>query len=776
MINRFVVLCGMAALLLAPLAPACAAAMEDRAPVRSLRVELAGQEHNAIKTSWPGIGCWFWTAGEFQPDGYQRFLDLHEQHSGFGLLTTSIRHPVEVTDPKVHDQIKAAAVYARARGMGIVMDLDVRLARQAFMDKHPDELQEIVRLREVALPGAGETTLAVEPINLGDHYTFRARGYDSVSARVLRVYSYVAGPDGIASDTVRDITSRCQVPQADAEGVRVAIPCTAADAGRTACVLAAFTLFTPDIFAPHLVEFERGILKQYADAPLAGACKDEWGFPGRFGPRTDDLFYSRFMAGEYAQRRPGHELERDLLLMAKGEKGGIGPRTAAINHYMEMNWQRNSAVETAFYGAIKEVFGPEAMSATHPTWFSYPSDNEVFKNGLDWWAVRRDLAQTDEAAPFCVRTALAKKWHSPLWYNMYYDGALPPYEEDLWRHVLGGGRINFHPLWPHPWEKLTTSLLASRLLAADARVRLLNYISTAPVDCPAAVIFGHPAAINWAGPGFADAGLAVANGLWAEGYYADLIPSSEIAMENLKLAKDGSLQYGPQRYAAAVLYHPQYERPAVAKFFCKTAAGGRTALLRVGDWTTDFEGRAFDASTGLPPQMKPVDAAAAVQQVMAHLKAAGVMPQTTCTMRGATASMMPKPSGQCRLLDGTVILASGEHDVMGDPIQRTIQVTPRLSSGQGGHAITFDAIGVAAVRLDKDGHVAALAAGGLKNFQADDLTIELPARADVALWRDAKGTWQGVLQGYDGSVPDALARVTRNWIRLHLPNALPPSD
>ena len=31
--------------------------------------------------------------------------------------------------------------------------------------------------------------------------------------------------------------------------------------------------------------------------------------------------------------------------------------------------------------------------------------------------------------------------------------------------------------------------------------------------------------------------------------------------------------------------------------------------------------------------------------------------------------MMPKPSGWCRLLDGTVILASGEKDVMGDPIQ-----------------------------------------------------------------------------------------------------------
>ena len=108
--------------------------------------------------------------------------------------------------------------------------------------------------------------------------------------------------------------------------------------------------------------------------------------------------------------------------------------------------------------------------------------------------------------PFCVRTALAKKWHSPLWYNMYYDGSIKAYEEDLWRHALGGGRMNFHPLWPHPWEKLTTSLLSGKLLAADCRVRLLNYISTAPIDCPVAVVFGHPSALNWAGAGLADAG------------------------------------------------------------------------------------------------------------------------------------------------------------------------------------------------------------------------------------------------------------------------------
>jgi len=438
---------------------------------------------------------------------------------------------------------------------------------------------------------------------------------------------------------------------------------------------------------------------------------------------------------------------------------------------MEMNWQRNAEVETAYYKSIKQVFGPQAMSATHPTWFPDPATKEeVFKNGLHWWAARRDLAQTDETTPFCARTALAKKWHSPIWVNMYYDRSLDSYQEDLWRHALGGGRINFHPVYPYgtdaPADHLTTSLLGDRVLAADCRVRLLNFISTAPIDCPVAVVFGHPAALNWAGSGLADVGMTIANALWAAGYYADLIPSSEIAAENLKLARDGTLQYGPQRYAAAVLYHPEYERAAVARFFRKAAARGKTTLFQVGGWSRVFEGRPFDAAAEMPAQMKVLTAADAAQESIAALQTRGLTPQTTCTPRGShfTTSMMPRASGECRLLDGTVILASGENDVMGDPIQRTILI--------GGRELTFDAVGIAAVRLDRSGRVEALAAGGLKKFVSRDLPLELAERADVALWRNRRGQWQGVLQGCSGPTPGPLTQITTNWTRLRLPEPM----
>jgi hypothetical protein len=743
------------------------AGADKPAMLRSLQVELPGQEQNAIKTSWPGIGCWFWSEEEFKPEGWKRFLDLHAKHSACQFLTTSIRHPVEVTDPEVHDRIKAAAEYARGLGLEIVMDLDVRLARGAFERRHPGEMQEIVRWREVALGGPGEAALTVEPINLGDHYTYRARGYDSIAARVLRVYSYVAGPQGIARGSVEDITDRARVEQADAKGVRVSIPANDGDSGRTACVLAAFTLFTPDVFAPHLIEFERNILRQYADVPLAGACKDEWGFPGRHDLSLDGLYFSRPMAEAYARRRPGRDLARDLLLMVKGEAGRQSERAAAINHYMDLYWRRNAEVENAFYDSIKQVFGPTAMSGTHPTWYPYPDRREVFKNGLSWWACRRDLAQTDEGTPYAARTALAKKWHSPLWYNMYYERSVKSYEEDLWRHALGGGRMNFHPLWPHPTQTLTTSLLSGPLLAADARVRLLNTISTAPIDCPAAVVFGHPAALNWAHAGFADMGMAVADRLWEEGYYADLIPTSEISEGHLVLAPDGRVQYGPQRYAAVILVQPQYERPAMAEFFRAAAAAGKTALFRVGEWTMDFEGNVFAGHDALPAVMAPADAAAVADRAIERMKTAGIEPQTRCAPRSTgdfPVSMMPLPSGRCRLLDGTVILASGEKNVMGDPIRTAIAVN--------GRDMAFDAVGVAAARLDKEGHLEALAAGGLKSFRGGGLTIELPERLDLALWRGREGGWRGVLHGWTGPIPAELMTITHDWLRTAAPQPL----
>ena len=737
--------------------------------LRSVTVNLPGQEHTRIKTTWPSLGCWFWTDDELQGDGYRRFLDLHERHSSFGLLTTSLRCRGQLTDPAIHAQIKAASRYARDKGMGLVLDLDARLARESFARRYPDALQQIVLLREFSLDACGNAGVSVAAPKFADHYTFGRRGYDVVSSDVLGVFSYHK-VDGLAeADSIVDISERALTTQIGRE-LDVAVSCDERDAGRTACALVAVTYFTPAVFAPQLLSFQRELLEQYADASLAGACKDEWGFPGRFATSSSELWYSPFMADAYEERRPGRSLLRDMLLMAIGERGREGERVAAINHYMEMCRLRHGETEADFHRGVREVLGPKALTASHATWFPYPGRREVFKNGLSWWIAPRDLAQTDEETPFCVRTALAKKAGSPLWYNMSYAESLEGYRDQLWSSVLAGGRLNFHPRWPLPMKELGTSLLGGNLLRAAQRVQLLDYISTAAVDCPVAVVFGHPASLNWAGAdgrsgtkSFAKVGMAICDKLWEAGVYADLIPSSEITNGSLQIDADGFVRYGEQRYSALVLYQPEYERRSIADFFAGAAKRGKTALYRCGEWTKDFEGRSFAASANLPPSMESLsDETDCANAVISDFWRRRIGVQAAGELKRAhfETSIAPKPRGRCRLLDGTVILAAGEQDVMGDPIRETIRVD--------GQSVRFDAIGVAAVRLDADGQVVALAAGGLRAFEAGSLSIDLEQRIDLALFREG-GEWRGIVHGLRGDLPAVLTDITRRWTRVRIP-------
>jgi len=730
-----------------------------------------------IRPQGQGLPCmavWGWTPEEFKPEGYRPFLDMVAKLSPYDLITTTIRAPlVEVTDESVYKQIKEGTAYARSLGIRIAFDLDVRLARRAFQKAYPDELQEMLRLREFDLKDGGEVSAAIASTDLGDHYTFRTTHYIPLSGRLVRVYSYLRWPQGIEPDSIEDITAKgCKVVAASEREVKVSIACGEATKGRKACVMAAFTHLTPDVFSPHLLEFQRAIIKRYADTGLAGVCKDEWGFPPCYDgcPAKNDYWFSKSLAEGYARRSGGRDLARDCLLMWAGEKGRVPERQAAINLFQEMCRARNGEIEDDFYKATKATFGPAAIVATHPTWYPYPGVQEFKKNGLDWWAATRDLAQTDEVTPYPCRTSLAKKWGSPVWINMYYSANRADYDKALWAHALGGGRINYHPVYPAPQQKgrnwAYDSLLRGGLMRGECRVRLLNFITKAPLDCPVAVVFGHACAMNWAGPHYADVGMALTDALWRAGFPTDLIPSSDIAC--LKLSDDGFVQYGPQRYAAVVLYQPEFEPPATAAFF-QRAAAGKSALFRLGNWAAGPDGKPFDGNAALPKAMAALaDAASCAKAVLTLLKERSITPQTGATERmvGFGYGMSAPPAaGRCRLIDGTAILLAGAKDVSGDPIQESFEIS--------GHKVAVDAIGVMGIRLAADGSVEALAAGGLKRIEVGAFKLALDPPADIALWRDAAGKWHGVLQDWAGPIPPGLSAFTADWLLLSVPSPLP---
>lgn len=722
-------------------------------------------ERHATTPPPPALACYFLHEPDLTPEGYRPFLEDAARLGHFTHLTTSLRLSTgELTDDYIHAAITDLSAYANSLGIGIVMDLDLRLAREAFQARYPDELQEMLRVREVSRADDTPTLIELHPETPSDHYTYKTKPYLPVAGRLLRVYAFDRGAEGIDPDSLVDITPACRVEQQDAQGVRVQIPAAATPLPCIAA-MAAFTHLTPDVYAPHLLAFQRELIQAYAQAGLAGACKDEWGFPPSFDgfAKHDDFWYSDAMARAYHERT-GRDLVTDILLMYSAQRGQDAARCAAINAYTAMNRERHTAIEADFYDAVKSVFGPGALVATHPTWYPQLDRREIIKNGLDWWSARRNYAQTDEVTPFCVRTALAKKWGHGVWYNMYYSSQKHDYETSLWTHALAGGRINYHPLYPveaqPPWNM--KALYEGGLMQGEARVRLLNWISPAPLDCPVAVVFGHAAATNWAGPAYEDTGLDIASALWKAGYYADLIPTTEFESRALRV-EDGQLAYGDQRYRAVVLYHPEFEDAALAAILQRIDPAN-TPVFVVGDWTRDAKGQPIAGNALLQDcTTRSPDNATCIAAVTARLKAT-LTPATPATAEigwDQKSAALP-PAGSVTLLDGTRLIVAGAQDPAGDPIHTTLEID--------GHAIDFDATGLAAVRLGGEGRVTAMAAGGLRRFEGPGLHLQLAMPLDMALWRDADEMLQGVVYT-ELPIPQPLLELTPHWRCLAPPIA-----
>jgi hypothetical protein len=649
----------------------------------------------------PEIYAWFWGEGEFAPGGYERFVDMIAGRSNFGLLTTSVRAPGrEITAAATHAQVASAVAYAHGRGLRVAFDLDVRLARGEFLRRFPDQQQWMLRVRRV---DAGAARMTIAPGHLSDHMT-GGKEYELLSDRLAAAFD-----NDLNSVPVR-------VVEQSAGGVTV-------EPGAAAIVVAAFEYRTPDVFAPALLEFQNSIYEQYRDIPLDGGMKDEWGFPPVFnrGPRDGDFWYSTAFAAAW-RAAGGGEMIHDCALMFAGLGGTLAERITAVDRYERLVLERNARIERHFYENVKRVWGASAFVGTHATWGIMPT-GDAFKNGYDWWQAPRDYGQTDEDWPYPIRTSLAKRWGQPVWFNQYYNTDAAAYAPELWRAARNGGRINFHPLYPgHGAPERDALLLASPVMRAEARVRLLNYVTRAPIDSPVAIVFNHRAALNWLEPHFGDLGCDYADELARLGYRADVIPSSEIGVGALRV-EDGFVTYGKQRYRAVVLLN---------------AEGGML----------DFAARAA-ASRTLAFQRGPSPAPGVYD---------GASPSRVARwLDGAMTAHPLQPKDLALLTDGTCILARGGHDPAGDPIDETFYC--------GNRKVAVRAAGVFAIRFNASGGIDALAASCLRHLDAGSTHIDLDTGLDVAVWHNAKGESEGVVQRA-ADVPVAVRTLAARWTRI----------
>ena len=696
----------------------------------------------------------------------------------WNMATLTLRSKPDLSDAITQERVKGYIERAHALGVKVFMDTDPRIARHEFLRRWPEDAQWEVRFEMAAADADGKAACTVRFPSHNDHMSAGStRPYEATDGRLTGVWAYRADAKGkVDPKSVRDAFPRttCETLEAEAgKPRRLVVRAEGLQAGERLCVQAEFRLYSADVFSPHLLPYTRELMERYKALGADGGMRDEWGFPPSAGEdfrRHRSFWTSRHYAAAYAKRTKGRKLGDDFLLFALDIAGRETERQAAIAAYMRLNYERNAAIERHFYENDKELFGRDVYVCKHPTWYPKVSWEEFMHNGLDWWAAPRDWAQSDEAAPVPAICGMTKKFGGANWLNEGYQSDSLFYAPIVWRYALAGGRMVFHPVFPanerfrakyrgpghtkmEYWAAKHTDILKDGALDAQCRIRLANLVSDAPIDCPAAVIFGHARVVNWADPAYLDWARRTAYGIWMKGYGTDVYPSSELEGTTFAAGADGRLAVGRQRYDAVVCAH--FSKEDAAAF--ARVVGNRALRTRV--FTMDAPGVAGAT------EIRDL-AGAEVAEALAKANAVRQTPIWTGTLpeEHGWDAVLPKPDGILRLTDGTQVRMKALKSVAGgDPIDGELEF-------DGGKKVSFAAEGVFAARLGADGSLEAVAGGALRRVSGPGFSCALEKPEDVALVRRADG-WHGVWQTKDasGGVPPALKRLAAKWTVLLRP-------
>ena len=654
------------------------------------------------------------------------------------MVTLTLRCAPDLNDPRTREKVREYARLAHERGIKVMMDVDPRIARHAFLAAHPDECERIVQVVRAKPDSKGKAIATAERSGqLNDHMSWgSSKAYDSTAASLLSGWAVRHGGSKrrvqpfVTAVTHNSCTAECTGLAPDEEFV----------------ALFEFRLYSIDVFSPLLMPYTRELMEAYRELGVDGAMKDEWGHPPSYS--FDPLFaknvahwYSPHFAEAYAKATGERVLADDLVDMTLGGPGA----EAMVDAYNRVNLERNVAIERHHYFTVKELFGDDTYVTKHSTWWGSLDWPEFRHDGLDWWQAKRDWAQTDETTAVPVMLSLSKKFGKG-WLNEGYQDAPEKYAEKLWQYALAGGRMVYHAVFPSSGPRYAAYSAREKTLAvkfdilkengavAQSRIRLANVLSSSMADSPLAFVFGHMNLMNWLKKDtYADWGGDKVAVLTSKGWLTDAYPSSEL--KNFSIDSEGWLRMGEQRYHALALYHPDIEDD---KAFCKALPSGmKTRIFRLAK--TD-----------------------GVAEIADFLESCGALRQPPVCENGSwDVNQYPRADGTLRLIDGTLERFKGMDSTAGDPIAGTLE--------PDGVKVSYRAVGFFGARA-KSGQVVAFGGAQVSEVDLPGLGLRLAEPEDFVLMRDSLG-WYGVLQRKNVHVPmpPELLAVTERWSLLAAP-------
>ena len=738
----------------------------------------------------PDVGC-FWS---FAPEGdsYKELVDAVAPYGAFDVLTITLRSNNSlIGNEQALETTKKAVEYAKERyGIKTILDIDLRIARYDFEKERPDLAQERLLFQEADAVGDGENLIMnFTAPNLSDHYTGNLPYYVRCG-RVVKAWAYnKTQTDEIDPSSIKDVTELVSWDKKQyyvsgkkgnevdgASNNNLSVSFTRKDLetlGDFVACAVAFRYSYPDLFAEETLELERHIYESFRDVPAFGVAKDEWGFLPNFDrvDNLNDYWYSENMRAAYSKAYNGDDLVDDLFLAFRSQQNKGEERITVVDRFRRLCSNRAVEYEFQNYALTKKVWGKDAFVGVHCTWYPWPNTLEMRKNGVMWWKAPRDVAQTDEFVPFCVRNSLAKASDS-LWVNMFYASQVPPYIWEHWTSAASGGRVHIHQIYPRNDDspkndvdpKLLPIIADGGVAKIRQKIRMLNLVSNSQIDSPVAVVFGRFAASNPLLPEYKTVGCDICDRFSTQGYPADLIPIDEINSHTHDgkprwSVSDGYLQYGKQKYQVVVLNGEG-----------DTEKEDYQALRKLANSVEECKTKIISIS----PQASNEEKASMAEEVIAFLKERGTIAQTPWVSddykfsSDVEKSSRPARKSVSRFLDGLILQIAAEESDFGDPIVLCDETIP-LNNGKFSPPVSVAANGVFATRFDENGNLTALVASGLKSFQVGDFGVTLTDETiaddpvDVAIWRDEDGEWRGVFQRCKNELPGALELAVPNW-------------
>lgn len=587
---------------------------------------------------------WKWDDTIFENGRMEFAVKNIVERSTFDLIYVSFHHlGLPYTDARLYAKIEAFCAELARHGRKVLLDIDVRGELAGVAAEGGEQAEMLYFIKASVDNGRGR-------VSRKNH----ERG------RTGRASTH-KGPERITGAwAVGDPAVPVCVTFTD-DGTTTVFDVSAGRYTGEVLIAAAYTRGIPDLFSDKTYDYYERMIAFHKDLPIAGAANDEWGFDvalecdncGLFTvhgfPYTDCL--ERAFVAKY-----GYTLIDKLWQFCIPAADGSSCKV--INDYLELLRAQMKYGNDFFYDTVKKTFGPDAFVGVHPTFWGDPHDCgiDVLQNGLDWWEVKRDAAQTDEFVIMPVRLALLHKSRGRVWYNMWYSGntqQLHTYFAETYRNAAFAGRTHYLgyecPNEPGVYNLKHPQGLEEATLSEQQVEKLRAHVSSVP-DSRVLVVFGTEAACNWLnaynepvitrGTGLFPSILRFADGL-CRNYLCDLVPSSEIDNGSLTLV-DGRPVYGDQTFDAVIYLEPQYMTDAVHAFMNAYAETGR--LIVAGDGDRDRDGRPSDWARRLK------------DKAYARFDAVPTVREACMALDGVAKNVVPEG---CVYRDGTVVMTSG---------------------------------------------------------------------------------------------------------------------